>query len=158
DLAGLLTLYGHVQAGQRAPDDETNRLVSVLKLAGVVRAQEGRLRVRNRIYERVFDAARVRTNMPGAELERQRSAFRKGVARTTAVAALLLLTVGSLALLARFEANKARQVSQRLVIAQAKLQSALNNAISEARKAEIARGEEKARRQEALQAKAQIEI
>ena len=55
DLAGLLSLYVQVRRGKRVTDDETNPLVSVLRLSGITRVEDGRLQVRNRIYERVFD-------------------------------------------------------------------------------------------------------
>src|SRR5262249_8702950 len=57
DLASLLTLYGQVHRGKRVNDDEINPLISTLRLSGVVRVKNSRLRVRNRIYERVFDQA-----------------------------------------------------------------------------------------------------
>jgi WD40 repeat protein len=55
DPAGLLSLYAQVLRGRRVEDDETNPLVSVLRLSGITRVEDGRLRVRNRIYARVFD-------------------------------------------------------------------------------------------------------
>jgi len=80
-------------------------------------------------------------------------------------AAALLLTVGSLALLALWEAHKARQVSDRLGVAQTKLKVALNDALNagqrahaEAKNAAIAREHEKALLQKAQEATAQIEI
>ncbi|HLK61187.1 MAG TPA: AAA-like domain-containing protein [Chthonomonadaceae bacterium] len=95
DRASLLDLYGRVRAGQRVKNDETNPLVALLRLSGIVRAQEGKLCVRNRIYEQVFDRAWIRENMPDAEVRRQKQAFRRGVVRTLAVASLVLaLLVG----------------------------------------------------------------
>src|SRR5207302_2958635 len=55
DRASLLDLYGQVRSGKRVRPDDTNRLVDLLRLSGIARLAEGRLRVRNRIYERVFD-------------------------------------------------------------------------------------------------------
>ena len=54
DLAGLLTLYAGVHRGKRVRDDETNPFVTNLSCQGRAR-RRGRLRVRNRIYQRVFD-------------------------------------------------------------------------------------------------------
>ncbi len=79
------------------PDEDTNPLVDVLLLAGAARVERGRLRVRNRIYARVFDREWVVQHMPDAELRRQREAFRRGVARTAAVASVMLGIVGGLA-------------------------------------------------------------
>ena len=50
--------------------DETSLLVSILRLSGVVRPEAGSLKLRNRIYERVFDRAWVIQHMPDAELRR----------------------------------------------------------------------------------------
>src|SRR5207245_8325495 len=55
---------------------------------------DGRLRVRNRIYETVFDRSWVRANMPGAELRRQLAAYRLGLLRAAGV---MTVVVGSLA-------------------------------------------------------------
>lgn len=64
ELAGLLNIYQRVRIGKKIDDDETNPFVTILKLSRVIRIDDGRLRVRNRIYERVFDPAWVATNMP----------------------------------------------------------------------------------------------
>src|SRR5215813_11597027 len=85
DVAGLLSLYFKARRGKRVMDDETNPLVSVLRLSGIARVEEGRLRVRNRIYERVFDREWAQANMPEAELIRQREAYRRGLLLATAV-------------------------------------------------------------------------
>jgi len=90
DVAGLLYLYRKISLGQRVADDETNPLVSVLRLSGVVRGVHGHLVVRNRIYERVFDEHWIRTNMPQAEVRRQRGAGRKGMAYGFGLAVVLL--------------------------------------------------------------------
>ncbi|HLK58836.1 MAG TPA: hypothetical protein VKU00_19845, partial [Chthonomonadaceae bacterium] len=95
DRASLLDLYSRVRAGQRIKSDETNPLIALLRLSGIVRSQEGMLHVRNRIYERVFDRAWIRENMPDAEVRRQKQAFRRGVVRTLTVSAVVLaLLVG----------------------------------------------------------------
>jgi hypothetical protein len=88
DLAGLLEIYAQVRRGQKVPDDELDPFVGILRLAGIVRPDAGVLLVRNRIYERVFDQEWVTAHMPGAELRRQREAFRRGVWRTATVAAI----------------------------------------------------------------------
>src|SRR5204863_86491 len=46
DLASLLELYGRVLDGKKANDDETNALVSLLRLSGVASAHEPRRFVR----------------------------------------------------------------------------------------------------------------
>jgi WD40 repeat protein len=109
DRAGLLELYRHVRQGKRVADDEGNPLVSLLRLSGVVRSADGRLQVRNRIYERVFDAAWVTSSMPDAELRRQRAAYRRGVVRTAAIAAVVLAVVVGLGLQAGYSGRLARE-------------------------------------------------
>src|SRR5262249_29156698 len=79
DVAGLLSLYMQAHRGKRVIDDETNPLVSALRLSGITRVEDSRLRVRNRIYERVFDREWAQANMPDAELRRQREAYRRGL-------------------------------------------------------------------------------
>lgn len=79
DTPGLLTLYSKVRAGKKVRDDDTNALIGVLRLSGITRSQNGMLRLRNRIYERVFDSDWVLANMPGSELRRQRAAFKRGL-------------------------------------------------------------------------------
>lgn len=107
DPSALLTLYRNVQAGRRVRDAEADDHVIALKLAGIVRADSGWLSGRNRIYERVFDCKWIEANMPGAELRRQRAAFRRGVFQTTVIAALVVLVMATLATLAIRNANRA---------------------------------------------------
>jgi hypothetical protein len=95
DPAALLTLYERVRDGKTVRDDETNPLISVLRLSGIARVANGVLQVRNRIYHKVFDNDWVNTHMPGAEIRRQRAAYRRGVKRALAIALpLLLLALG----------------------------------------------------------------
>jgi WD40 repeat protein len=112
ELAGLLTLYERVRAGKRVEDDETNSGVTILKLSGIARVDDGRLRLRNRIYERVFDQAWIAQNMPDAELRRQRAAYRKGILRAATIAAVILLAIASLAFVAIGQRNLARAAEE----------------------------------------------
>ncbi len=117
DLASLLDLYGKVQAGKRVNADDTNPLVELLRLSGIVRGSSAdrfasirgcplggvhsstpSLAVRNRIYARVFNREWVRAHMPDAEARRQRAAYRRGLTRATVLSGIVLAVVGSLAL------------------------------------------------------------
>jgi hypothetical protein len=109
DLAGLLHLYERVLRGKRARDDETDPLVSALRLSGIARVENGRLRERNRIYARVFDCEWVRANMPDAEVRRQRTAFRRGLLRAAVVAAVIIAAMAALALFAVKQRDAAEQ-------------------------------------------------
>lgn len=78
DRAELLIQYGEVIKGKRVPDDEANPLVSVLRLSGITKSDDGRLCVRNRIYELVFDRNWVTVNMPDTEVRSTRCRSRIG--------------------------------------------------------------------------------
>jgi WD40 repeat protein len=107
ERAGLLDLYARVRQGKRVPDDETSQLTDVLRLSGIVRVVDGSLRVRNRIYERIFDRAWIGTHMPDVELRRQRTAYLRGLWRALGVSLIILAVVGSLALTAENQARRA---------------------------------------------------
>jgi WD40 repeat protein len=129
ERAALLDLYGQVRAGKRVALDDTNQLVSLLRLSGITRAAEGRLQVRNRIYERVFDRAWVTNHMPDAELRRQRAAYRLGIIRATAVYGTFLLVIGALAFGAFRLAGERKQA---LIVARRRLYTAQMNLAQQA--------------------------
>ncbi len=120
DRAGILDLYEQVRRHKRVRDDETNPRVSELRLAGITRVVEGYLWVRNRIYYRVFDQEWVLANMPDAEKQRQRAAFRRGLLRASAVAAVILALMGGLALSAWRSAQEAKAKARDLAEALSK--------------------------------------
>jgi WD40 repeat protein len=113
DRASLLDLYAQVWRGRPVAPDDTNQLISLLRLAGIARVDGSSLRVRNRIYQRVFDPAWVTQHMPDAELRRQRAAYRQGLLRAAAVSALILVVVGGVALIAVTQARLARRATAR---------------------------------------------
>ena len=102
----MLDLYAKVRSGKPIYDDETNPLFSVLRLSGIAKVMDGRGRlvVRNRIYEKVFDADFVRENMPDAEQRRQSTAARRGRFQVGSVAAAVVAVL-SLLLWQAIEAN-----------------------------------------------------
>jgi len=109
DTTSLLTLYTQVHRRKPVPDDEANPFVSALRLTGITRTEQGRLRVRNRIYERNFDIRWVRDNLPNAELQRQRAAYRKGLLRAGTAAAIVIAIISALALTAWKQRRRAEQ-------------------------------------------------
>lgn len=114
DRAGLLDLYARIRRKRRnVRDDETNPLLSILRLAGIIRIHDGYLAVRNRIYYQVFDNEWITANMPDAELQRQRAAYRKGILRAAAVAAVILALMAGLAVAALKQRNRAIEEAQR---------------------------------------------
>lgn len=83
DLAALLDVYRRVRSGAKVDDDHADPIINLLRLSGVTRSVNGRLKVRNRIYARVFDPKWITSSMPDAELRRQRAAYRRGILRAT---------------------------------------------------------------------------
>ncbi|MGH9838092.1 MAG: AAA-like domain-containing protein [Blastocatellia bacterium] len=118
DRAALLDLYAKTLDGKRVEDDGTHPLVGALRLAGITRAEGDHLKVRNRIYARVFDRNWVKSNMPDAELRRQRAAYRRGLLRAALVGATFLLLVGALAVTAIRERQRAVAEANSLYYAQ----------------------------------------
>ena len=55
NTAELLNLFLHVRSGGALPQDDSDPLIMALRLSGIVRIENGALKVRNRIYEKVFD-------------------------------------------------------------------------------------------------------
>ncbi len=99
ERAETLSLYAQVLK-RGIPDDESNPSAARIKMSGVARLADGKLKIRNGIYGNVFDQAWVRENMPGQELRRQRKAFYSGVFRTSAIALVVLSIVSALAVTA----------------------------------------------------------
>lgn len=121
--ADALHCYEKVLAGKEpVADDDTNECTSVLKLAGLLRVDGGHLKVRNRIYERVFDRAWITENMPEQEVRRQKKAYLKGVLRTAGIAAAVILGVGGLAF-SNYRLAKERAIA----LAEAKSENARAN-------------------------------
>ncbi|MBV8206196.1 MAG: AAA-like domain-containing protein [Acidobacteria bacterium] len=96
DTTALLALYGRVLRGRRVESNERNELENVLRLAGIVKAEGGRLRPRNRIYKTAFDRRWVAQSLPGAEVRRQRAAFRRGLALAGGIAAVIFGVIATL--------------------------------------------------------------
>lgn len=114
DLASLLDLYAKVRSGKRVRDEETNPLVTVLRLSGVVSTQKGFLCIRNRIYARAFDRAWVLTTMPEAELRRQRTAYRRGLLQSSIAVGLLVIVISVLAFQVFFQSLRYNAQTHRL--------------------------------------------
>lgn len=93
----ILELYARVRKGKRVAANETDARASHLLLSGVARVAQAELRVRNRVYKRVFDMRWVAAHTPGAEIRRQQMAFRRGLVRATALYGALAMGMGALA-------------------------------------------------------------
>ncbi len=65
DVSGVLTTYRHILDNIREVIDEEQSLIkSHLKLSGIVRMENGLLKMRNRIYAIVFDQQWVKRHLP----------------------------------------------------------------------------------------------
>lgn len=134
--AGILDLYSQVLRGRRVVDDEADRRVGLLKLAGITRTVDGCLQLRNRIYARVFDRRWIAEQMPDAELRRQRQAYRRGLLRATALATVILLVMAGLTWRAAVSEGRARRAAHQEELAADQARSSENRAqtaLSEAR-------------------------
>jgi WD40 repeat protein len=119
DLTALLELYLAVWSHRRTFADEANPLISILRLAGIVRSEDGFLIERNRIYHSVFNRAWIRANLPDAELRRQQVAFRQGIFRTAAVASIIIGLLTVAVLVAVDQTRKTRLALAKAYFAQA---------------------------------------
>ena len=63
DVTALLELYRRTRR-REVKEEAGSPLVAILKLSGIVRSVRGQLRVRNRIYARVFDEAWIEPKHP----------------------------------------------------------------------------------------------
>ena len=113
DVSALLDLYFSVWCGRRVRDDHSNPLCSLLRLSGVAARRGPCLILRNRVYGTVFDKKWVRDNLPGAEVRRQRTAYRAGAMRTASIGGGVVLCVGTLAGVAVQQARVARRAETR---------------------------------------------
>jgi len=89
-----LRVYSDVLRGRRVPDEEQSVAKSHLKLSGVVRSENGLLRVRNRIYREVFNKRWVEEHLP-ADWKRR---LTRAAVRLALVLLVLSFPVGMLAL------------------------------------------------------------
>lgn len=110
DRAALLTRYGKVLAGKRVPDDPADPLSAALRLAGLVKSSDSALVPRNRIYAHVFDRSWIDANLPDQDKRRQREAYRRGLLRAGAIAAVVVAVMGALAGLAWKKADEAKSL------------------------------------------------
>ena len=94
DQAALLDLYRQIRTRKKIRDEDTNPLINLLRLSGLVRVLKNQLTVRNLIYSRVFDRAWIEANMPDAEKRRQKAAFKQGLIQASTVATGIIVLMG----------------------------------------------------------------
>ena len=93
-------------------DDPSHPLQNELRLTGLVRSEDGYLRVRNRIYERVFNQKFVEANQPQDEVARQRAAERRGRLKVLSWAVPIVLAFAALAMLAWWQSRRAQNETE----------------------------------------------
>jgi hypothetical protein len=94
DRTDLLLCYGQVVGGKRVPDDDTDAICAALRLSGLVRSEGGLLRVRNRIYGRIFDGRWVRDNVPSADVRRVRIAVARVLLPVSVIGLIVCFHIG----------------------------------------------------------------
>lgn len=95
DVTALLELYRRARR-REVKEEPGSPLGAILKLSGIVRSVRSQLRVRNRIYARVFDEAWINRSIPDGERRRQRAAFYRGLLPTASVGLAGLAATGVL--------------------------------------------------------------
>jgi AAA domain-containing protein/carboxypeptidase family protein len=160
DTAGLLSLYSQVHK-HRCAHEETSRVVKFLhktmsveddkgslqeflEIVGIVRIVQRCLRVRNRVYHKVFDRRWVDEKMPQNELTRQIAAYRKKLLRWSALAGFIFLVITASAVYA-FVQNKhaedarseAEAQRHEAVVAREEVQATRDQAIKNAEEAAL---------------------
>jgi len=83
----VLRTYWNIRRGRQVVDKELDQVDNWLKLSGVVRRQDGVLRVRNPIYERVFDEGWARDHL------RLHVNWRRRLTTTAAVLLVLIVVL-----------------------------------------------------------------
>lgn len=96
DLHALLSLYGKIRRGERVADKDSDPMMTILRLSGIVRREGEYLNVRNRIYAHVFNKSWIEEHSTEAEIFRQRDAYRRG--KVWGIAALFICITSSLIL------------------------------------------------------------
>lgn len=93
----VLQLLGLLLQGRLINAVEPNPVIATLRLSGVSTEQDGKLRIRNRLYQLIFDERWRRRNMPDAESRRLKAAAHVAMLRTALVAGVIVVAVSSAA-------------------------------------------------------------
>src|SRR5947209_2428217 len=94
DRARLLRLYKRIWEDKRERDDETDPLITVLRLSGITSAADGYLHVRNRIYHKVFNDEWIEKNTTEADARREYAEFRRNALSVAIAGAIILALMG----------------------------------------------------------------
>ena len=120
DRTAVIGMYRRVLVGKAVPNDPADPVVALLRLAGVVRVENGRLLVRNHIYARVFDKRWAEENMPDAALRRERAAFRKGAIRAACASTVLFFAMLTIIYSVNVANSRLKTTQQGLIVSLAR--------------------------------------
>lgn len=139
----VLLTYREIRQNKQVKDDAQSAIKNHLKLSGIVKRENGKLLVRNRIYENVFDSRWLSQHWPTSWL----ATVPRGVKVASGFIVLLLVTSISLAIAAF---NLAQQKS-RLAEQEQKAQMDLQRALAQEQEATRNEAAERRRATDALQ-------
>ena len=91
--ADTLAIYAKLLRDEPVP--EKNPFAEVLRLSGIAKAVDGRFRVRNQIYRRVFDHVWIEENMPDRERRLIEEVARRTRRRTLYYTAIVIAAIGA---------------------------------------------------------------
>ena len=111
DPLAVLTVFSNLLAGGAVKDDAANPAIGELRLAGAVRVQGDHVRIRNRIYERVFDQEFINSNHPLDEAARQQAAEWRGQVRVLRWAVPAMVAFALLAFVSWWQTHQAKVLS-----------------------------------------------
>lgn len=110
DKAAVLSIYREIRRGKRAVADEEQSITkSHLKLSGVVKRKNGVLKVRNPIYQRVFDLKWVNQHLP-LKLRDLWERYKPALPSVVGLLFVFSVSMGTLALYANTERLKAEKL------------------------------------------------
>ena len=66
DVRKVLHIYNKILSGEKIKNNDKSRLISHLKISGIVRDQNEFLVTRNRIYEKIFDQPWIKQSLPSS--------------------------------------------------------------------------------------------
>ena len=98
DTGGVLELYRQLLLQKTGiHEDPASPLQAALELSGIVRREQGTLRVRNHLYAHVFNRKWINANLPDAEQRRIKAATRRNAFRIMGISAVVIALVSVIA-------------------------------------------------------------
>lgn len=92
----VLEVYGEMLRNDLPPGRHDALLIATLLLSGVAKEEQGRIRIRNRLYRTLFNERWRKANLPDAEARRQRAASVRAAWKVGTVGTLILASFATL--------------------------------------------------------------